>query len=188
MRNVLAFIDAEFTGEHKFTTLVSLGIVGEGDEKIYLSFNDYDRNQVTPWLEENVLAHIDERESVSQEEGFRILADWFESYRKKQSVSLVSFGKTHDLILLFELWHKAYPDREYFHNLYCLPDYLNHAAHFDLTTIFALAGLDPDLDRGNFIEHSVSGQRHEALFDALVVRECFMRCMGKGVFPKQKLI
>lgn len=178
-----AFVDAEFTGEHQRTTLVSLAVVGTGDEQIYLTFDGYDHDQVTPWLEENVLGHIDPASAVSYVEGYRRLAAWFEGYSAGELVSLVSVGKTLDLVLLFELWHHAHPERKYFHNLYCLPDYLNHSAHFDLPTIFWLAGLSPDLDREKLVEGAIHGRRHDALYDALVVRECFNRCVTRQNFP-----
>lgn len=178
-----AFLDAEFTGEHQRTTLVSLAVVGSGDEQIYLTFDGYDRDQVTPWLEENVLRHIDPASAVSYAEGYRRLASWFESYSAGEPVSLVSVGKTLDLVLLFELWHHAHPERKYFHNLYCLPDCLNHSAHFDLPTIFWLAGLPPDQNREALAVGKVAGHRHDALYDATVVRECFRKCVTTDNFP-----
>lgn len=178
-----AFVDAEFTGEHQSTTLVSIAVVGSGDEKIYLTFNEYDRDQVTPWLEENVLKLIDPGSCVSYKEGYRQLSAWFENYAQGASISLVSVGKTLDLVLLFELWHHGYPERKYFHNLHCLPDYLNHSAHFDLPTIFWLAGISPDFDREKMVDSVIPGCRHDALYDALVVRECFNRCVLRQNFP-----
>lgn len=179
----IAFIDAEFTGEHQKTTLVSLAVVGTGDEQIYLTFDGYDRDQVTPWLEENVLRCIEPGSNVSYVDGYRRLAAWFESYSDGEPVSLVTVGKTLDLVLLFELWHHAHPERKYFHNLYCLPNYLNHSAHFDLPTIFWLAGMSPDLDREELVAGAIQGRRHNALYDAKVVRECFNRCVTKQNFP-----
>jgi hypothetical protein len=180
----LAFVDAEFTGEHAATTLVSLGIVGEAGPGLAVTFNDFDRSQVTEWLELNVLNHIDESKSVSREDGYEIVSRWFEDYSQGERVSLVSAGKLSDILLLFELWHVAFPERDYFHHLHCLPDYLNHAAHFDLPTIFMLAGVDPNVDRDAFVGGSVAGARHEALHDALVVRECYRRCVTRENFPR----
>lgn len=177
-----AFVDAEFTGEHQRSTLVSLAIVGTGDEQIYLTFDGYDHDQVSPWLKENVLSHINPALAISYVEGYHKLATWLKQYSAGKPISLVSAGKTLDLVLLFELWHHEYPGRKYFHNLYCLPEYLNHSAHFDLPTIFWLAGLPPDLDREAFAGQ-VSGYRHNALHDALVVRECFRRCVNPQRFP-----
>jgi hypothetical protein len=179
-----AFVDAEFTGEHAHTTLVSLGIVGESGPGLSVSFNDYARDQVTPWLRENVLAYIDESASVDTARGYEIVAAWLEDYSRGEPVSLVSAGKLSDILLLFELWHVEHPDREFFHHLECLPAYLNHAAHFDLPTIFMLAGVDPNVDREEFIGRPVDGVRHEALHDAEVVRECFRRCVTRENFPR----
>ena len=50
--------DTEFTGEHAFTTLVSIGLVTLDGEELYITLNDYDKDQVTDWLKENVLKYI----------------------------------------------------------------------------------------------------------------------------------
>jgi DNA polymerase III epsilon subunit-like protein len=182
MRTV--FLDTEFTGEHASTTLVSIGLVGTDDNSLSVNFSDYDRHQVTPWLEENVLRHIDPTSAVTRAEAYDIVSAWFEAYSAGERVSIVSAGKLSDILLLFELWHIAFPDRRYFHHLECLPAYLNHAAHFDLPTIFFLAGVDPNVDREAFIGSSVPGPRHHALHDALVVRECYKRCVTVANFPR----
>ncbi|MBX3260986.1 MAG: hypothetical protein KIS78_10415 [Labilithrix sp.] len=179
----LLFVDAEFTGEHQKTTLVSLALVGLDEESILVTFNDYDRDQVTPWLEENVLAHVDASRSVSSAEGFRRIAEFVEAYSAGERVSLVSAGKLTDLILLFELWHHAHPERKYFHNLYCLPPSLNHAAHFDLNTMLYLAGVDPGVDRAEFAGVTGPRKRHDALWDARVVRACFFKLHDPKNFP-----
>lgn len=179
----LAFIDAEFTGEHKYTTLVSLGIVGMGEEELYITFNEYDRRQVTPWLSENVLSHIDESKSMSYKEGFQRLSVWLQEFSNGEKVSFVSVGKTLDLVLLFQLWHHAFPEREYFHNLYCLPDCINHSAHYDFPTILWLCGLPTDMCREEYIG-STDLERHNALHDAKILRECFKRCVTKQSFPR----
>jgi hypothetical protein len=178
-----AFLDAEFTGEHAKTTLVSVGLVGLDGGSLSVTFNDYDRDQVTPWLQENVLEFIDETQSVSGTEGYRIVSEWLESYSGGEQISLVSAGKLSDILLVFELWHHAFPEEQYFHHLHLLPAYLNHSAHFDLPTIFFLAGLDPDLDRESFAGQGVPGLRHEALHDACVVRQCFLQCVTPAAFP-----
>lgn len=49
------FFDAEFTGLHKDTTLISLGLVSEENDLFYAEFNDYDTNQINDWLKENII-------------------------------------------------------------------------------------------------------------------------------------
>ena len=45
------------------------------------------------------------------------------------------------MIPLNQIYHQGFPNLKYFHDLHCLPDYLNHSEHFDLNTIFYLAGI-----------------------------------------------
>ena len=52
------FFDTEFTGLHKNTTLISVGIVSEDERKFYAELTDYDRNQCNDWIKENVLSNL----------------------------------------------------------------------------------------------------------------------------------
>jgi len=170
-------IDAEFTGEHAYTTLVSLGLVTLEGEELYLTLNDFDQNQVTDWLNDNVLSMINEQQSLSSFEAFERLHLWLEAYREGQPIHLVTAGKGADIILMFELYHQAHPEREYFHYLHCLPEYLNHSMHFDLNTLLFAAGADLSLPREVFIGKEETHERHNAIFDARIVRECFLKLL-----------
>jgi hypothetical protein len=171
----LAFIDAEYTGEHAYTTLVSLGVVTlEGDE-LYLRLNDYDEAQVTHWLRDNVLALIPDEGRITSAEAYRRLAVFLEAYSSGERIHLVSAGLGSDLLLTYELFRHARPGLRYFHALHCLPPYLNHAQHYDLNTMMTLAGLDPDTSRDALVGHAISGERHHALHDARIARLCFLR-------------
>ena len=52
------YFDTEFTGLHKDTTLISIGIVAENGKKFYAEFADYDRNQCNDWINENVINNL----------------------------------------------------------------------------------------------------------------------------------
>ncbi len=179
----IVFVDAEFTGLHAATTLVSMGLVTFEGAPLYVSFNDYNRPQVTEWLQDNVLNLIDERMSVSTPEGFRRIADFLEGYAQGDPITLVSAGKAFDLILLFELWGARCPSGTAFHWHQWVPGYLCHRAHLDLDTLFVACGIDPDVDRDVYVGHAVSGTRHHALYDAQVVRECFLKLLREGLLP-----
>jgi len=174
----LVCIDAEYTGEHAFTTLVSLGLVGLDGRELYLTLNDYDCDQVTKWLKDNVLTLIDESQSVSSKEAYQRLREWLEEYGAGERIHLVSAGKGPDIILLNQLYHHACPERKYFHNLYCLPDYLNHTEHFDLNTLFRVVGFDSGRGRESFLGREVSPDRHNALYDARIVRDCLLELLA----------
>ena len=169
----LVFIDAEYTGEHAYTTLVSLGLVTLEGDALDLRLNDYDRAQVTQWLADNVLALIDPTTTVSSREAYVILSRWLADYAGGERLHLVSAGLGSDLLLLFELYKHARPDLRYFHALECLPPHLNHAEHFDLNTLMFVAGADPDADRERLVS-TVPGERHDALHDARLARDCFL--------------
>ena len=49
------FFDTEFTGLHKDTTLISIGIVAENGKSFYAELTDYDKTQVDEWLQLHVL-------------------------------------------------------------------------------------------------------------------------------------
>lgn len=52
------YFDTEFTGLHQGTTLISLGIISEDGRTFYAEFTDYDKAQVTPWIQENVIQNL----------------------------------------------------------------------------------------------------------------------------------
>ena len=52
------FYDAEFTGLHRNSTFISIGIATETDSTFYAEFDDYDRSQVDDWIRDNVLSNL----------------------------------------------------------------------------------------------------------------------------------
>jgi len=175
----IVFIDTEFTGEHVYTTLVSLGVVTLPGEEFYITLNDYDPDQVTDWLKENVLADIDKSQSVTSENAYRQLHEFLSDYADGQPLYVISCGLLQDYLLMMELYKFSQPGRKYFHALYCLPDYLNHYAGIDLNTLFRTCGIDPSIDRAEFSGITLPLRRHNALDDAKVVRECFLKLQNE---------
>ena len=49
------FFDTEFTGLHRDTTLISIGLIADTGETFYAELNDYDEVQVDDWVKENVI-------------------------------------------------------------------------------------------------------------------------------------
>jgi hypothetical protein len=186
----IAFVDTEYTGEHALMTLVSVGLVTLDSEALYVTLDDYDSDQVTDWLRQHVLSQIDDASRVSKAEAFRRIASFLERYSAGAPVSLVSAGKATDLIQLFQVWHLAHPEKKHFHALYDLPDFLRHRAHFDLDTLFWAGGVDPNVDRETFVTTAAAapGRRHDALRDALIVRDCFLKLIASGRLPFAPMI
>lgn len=178
----LVFIDCEYTSTHAMTTLISIALVTLQGEELYLTLNDYDRDQVSDWVRKNVLPFIDETKSISSKEACERISAFLEKYSSGKKITIVSAGKTTDHILLFQLWHTKYPELKYFSFERYLPDYLRHRAHYDLDTIFFMKGYNPNLlNREEFVEEAQesAGRKHNALYDANVVRKCYMK-LGAG--------
>lgn len=52
------FMDTEFTGLNKDTTLISIGIISEYGNFFYAEFNDYNQSQVDEWISDNVISNL----------------------------------------------------------------------------------------------------------------------------------
>ena len=52
------YYDAEFTGLHKNTTFISIGLVTEKGSYFYAEFNDYDESQVDDWIQKHVINNL----------------------------------------------------------------------------------------------------------------------------------
>lgn len=52
------FFDTEFTGLHKDTTLISIGIVSLYGDVFYAEITDYDKSQVNDWINKNVIKNL----------------------------------------------------------------------------------------------------------------------------------
>ena len=52
------FFDTEFTGLHKDTTLVSIGIVSDCGRTFYAESTDYDEKQIDNWIHDNVMNRL----------------------------------------------------------------------------------------------------------------------------------
>lgn len=175
----IVFIDTEFTGEHAYTTLISIGVVTLDGGELYITLNDYDKDQITDWLKENVLADIDPEKSVDSKTAYQYLDSFLSNYSDGHLLYVVSCGLLQDYILMLELFRYSQPGMKYFHALHCLPDYLNHYAAVDLNTLFRVCNIDPQINREAFAGFDTPLKRHNALDDAKVVRGCFINLMNE---------
>ncbi|TGL45843.1 3'-5' exoribonuclease domain-containing protein [Leptospira perdikensis] len=172
----LIFLDTEFTGERSDTTLVSIGLVALSGESVYYTLNDFDESQVTDWLKENVLSMIDSSKSLSSKIVAENVRDWLDGQAGDEKISLVSFGKANDIILLYDLWKNFKEDPSQFHFLYDLPFYLNHAEHIDFCTLLVATGIPiSSFDKEKYAMLDKVGKKHNALYDAELLRNCFIR-------------
>jgi len=171
------FFDCEFTGLHKATTLISIGLVSDDNRAFYGVFNDFDKSQVDDWIEEYVLKNLNKPFNVSGLDLYQMkgnksdirlsLRFWFKQFDR---VEIWSDCLAYDWVLFNDIFGHAFKIPE---NVFYIP--------FDISTVFKVAGVDPDINREEFVEdnirHLVSQDipKHNALWDALVIRECYRR-------------
>lgn len=179
------FFDTEFTGLHKDTTLISIGMVDEVGRCFYGEFTDYDVSQVSDWIRENVLSHLMLKDSgmmerlknafkdggydITMVRGGRavvlsVLRHWLDKYDEIQFVSDVCH---YDFVLLIDLFGTAFD----------LPKNVCPSCHDinqDIASYYGVSeytafGINRDeIVDEPFLSEFVS--KHNSLYDALVIR------------------
>lgn len=176
------FFDTEFTGLHQNTTLISIGMVSEHGHCFYAELTDYDSDQVDDWIRDNVIKHL----SIEPEphiEGNIVynnnprdvtvlgtkeivrgcLEDWLNDLAGG-AYEMWSDCLAYDWVLFNQLWGHAFNIPE---NIYYIP--------FDICTLFKMKDIDPDVSREEFADMKVGAKKHNALWDALVIKACYDR-------------
>lgn len=173
------YFDTEFTGLHKGTTLISIGIVAENGATFYAELNDYDKSQVDAWVRNNVISKLQFSASYYN----RVIV----TPTKPRSISMVSKTEfvSEELVKWLnqfnepiEVWSDCL---SYDWVLFC--DLFGGAQHipkcvyyipFDICTLFKANGIDPDISREEFAAMDVEGtEKHNALWDARVIKACY---------------
>ena len=178
------FFDTEFTGLHQNTTLISIGLIAEDGRTFYAELTDYATQQVDDWIQMNVIDNL----RLNQEPGEQntawqpasgslevkadtvavanLLSYWFEQF---DQVEIWSDCLAYDWVLFNQLWGHAFNIPQ---NIYYIP--------FDLSTAFKMNGIDPDIRREEYagIEPGPGEAKHNALWDAKVIKACYGRLMA----------
>lgn len=195
METTKVFFDTEFTGLHQGTTLISIGLISECGRSFYAEFTDYDQSQIDGWLRENVISNLlynDEKKRKQSTVSFltegtnfrgfgtasvvkKFLQEWLSQF---DHVEMWSDCLAYDWVLFNNIFGGAFDIPK---NVYYIP--------FDICTLFKAKGVDPDINREEFISNvkSASGeylhfddkgnlinaQKHNALWDAKVIKACY---------------
>jgi hypothetical protein len=155
------FFDTEFTGLHKNTSLISIGMVAEDGRELYIELKNYKRNQVDQWIQDNVIANLSNIRPLSNNDAAWQIQHFLERY---DTVEMWSDCLAYDWVLFCDLWQHAFNVPK---NIYYIP--------FDICTVFKLKGIDPDVNREEFAR--MTGPKHNALHDAKVIKACYERLM-----------
>jgi len=197
------FFDTEFTGLHQNTTLISIGMIADTGEKFYAEFGDFDHLQVDDWIQGNVvdklLFHMKDGkgwcncgtqnagtiESQTEAYGTRsFIAEcihvWFHDIlgikRVHNEQGILAFDDkpvnnaieiwsdclSYDWILFNQLWGHAFNIPKC---VYYIP--------FDICTLFKIKGINPDINREEFVNINNPNDKHNSLWDAMVIKLCY---------------
>ena len=181
------FFDTEFTGLHKNTTLISIGLIDENNRTFYAEFSDYDESQCDEWIHENVIKHLKWSKEGSIENFGNYddmnhiemygdknyikmqLEQWLSQY---DEVELVSDCCHYDMVLFIDIFGGAFD----------IPKQVNPACHDinqDIATYYKISereafevSREDILSSNNFIVDEEI-MKHNALFDAQVIKEIY---------------
>ena len=196
------FFDTEFTGLHKDTTLISIGLIDENGRTFYGEFSDYDESKCDNWIRENVIKHLKWSKEGPVEDFVNIYANGWEAFGSKEyikivlsewlstydNVELVSDCCHYDMVLFIDIFGDAWS----------IPDAVNPACHDinqDIAKYFDISEREAfDLSREKFIEKvnldsldelnnfdiserekiiNIEGDKHNSLYDAKVIKEIY---------------
>ena len=188
------FFDTEFTGLHKNTTLISIGMVDEEGKTFYAEFSDYDESQCDEWIHNNVIKHLKWAKDGPIEDFANIYADCWEAYGTKEyikevlkdwlsrydEVELVSDCCHYDMVLFIDIFGTAFdiPNNV---NPTCYDINQDIASHYRISQKEAF-----NISREEIIEKynktfdditlpddwkiKITGDKHNSLYDAKVIK------------------
>lgn len=175
------FLDTEFTGLHQKTTLISIGLVSENGKTFYAELNDYDRNQLDDWIRVNIIDNLQFKDQIDNGIGHtdlissqhftmcgdsflvkEYLSEWLSQF---EQIEIWSDCLSYDWVLFNNIFGHAFNIPK---NVYYIP--------FDLSSLLKIYGYDPDLNRKEFSGLKLETE-HNALSDALIIKECYDKIM-----------
>ena len=188
------FFDTEFTGLHKNTTLISIGLIDENGRNFYAEFTDYDKSQVNDWIKENVIdnllyKHFDKEGDPNTTSifGDQTLSKGNKKYIKEQleewllpydKVELVSDVCHYDMVLFINIFGTAWD----------LPRCINPACHDinqDIARYYEISETEAfDYSREELLQNNaiiIEGDKHNSLYDARVIKEIYNIIKSHGL-------
>ena len=176
------YFDTEFTGLHKDTTLISIGLISEDNKTFYAEFTDYDESQVDDWIQTNVIDNLIIKNYGVQKDtwnetivkGSKTLIKFYLSMWLSQfeSVQLVSDVSHYDMVLFIDIFGSAWD----------LPKNINPSCHDinqDIAECYNITEEQAfDMSREEILidcEVNISGDKHNSLYDAKVIKESYER-------------
>lgn len=185
------FFDTEFTGLHKNTTLVSIGIVAENGKRFYAEFSDCDESQCDDWIKENVLKHTilggnetlaarlgeDSNTTVVLGSKADIRCEFCEWLKQFDEVQFVSDVCHYDMVLLIDIFGGAF-DLPKNVSAVCYDINQDIARHYGISDREAFDKSREDIV-SELCGQQIEGEKHNALYDAEVIKAIYSEICGE---------
>lgn len=182
------FFDTEFTGLRQDTTLVSIGLISEDKRKFYAELTDFNWEHVhkDQWLLENVVNKLYCRQNDSDKKYMpnchigtksnvaRMLKNWLLQFDEVQLVSDVCH---YDFVLFISLFGGAF-DLPKNVSPYCYDINQDIARYYKISEREAFDKSREEILYSKYKENEISGDKHNALYDAEVIREVYQIVNG----------
>ena len=182
------FFDTEFTGLHKDTSIISIGIIAENNQCFYAKFTDYDTSQVNDWIQQNVIDNIELSDTLkdmydiievsgSKEEVRKSLLDWL-SALNSDYYELVSDVCYYDMVLFTDIFGTSFDLPENICPLcydisYDIYEYVTADMReaFDISREELLSTLHSatNYEISDILEIG-DNSKHNALYDAIIIK------------------
>lgn len=159
------YMDLEFTSFDKINNkIISIGLVDEYGRTFYGVMNDYDSEDVNPWVVENVIPYLDADRADIHGPTWQVrarLEEWLSAYPK---IEMWGDCIAYDWVLFNDLWKDSQS----------IPNNVSYIPQ-DLCTLLKICNVDPDVSREQFVGIE-GGAKHNAKHDALVIKKCCEKC------------
>lgn len=193
------FMSTEFTGKHKNTTIISIGIVSEDGRTFYAEFNDYDESQVTDQIKEHIIKKLQFEQPKEYAPGMweqehYIKSRFDEKTPLTQKFNIEMRGSKEDIKQELTDWLNQFDEcieiwgdsltydwvlfTDIFGTAFDIPECVYYIP-FNISTILNMKGIDPDINREKFAyefghgELVSTGDKYSVLFDAYILRRCY---------------
>ena len=178
------FIDTEFTGLHKNTTLISIGLVTEEGHKFYAEFNDYDKSQCDDWINENVISKLkyndvqvffeadtEDKTTFAKNTKERISAILHMWLRQFKKIEFWGDVIAYDWVLFMDLLGMGAPMRN-------MPKNFTSYQAFDIFTALKMKGINARENRHVLLGLDDKINQHNCLYDAETIKMLHEKYVG----------
>lgn len=150
------FFDTEFTGLHKNTTLISIGLISEDGKSFYAELTDYNPEQCNEWIKNNVINNLYLQHIYHESDCLKKIKELtangyiisenpnipetnalcqYDYFKPEKNGNMIAVGQGYWVGIALEEWFKQFDDVEL----------ISDVCHYDMVLLIDLFGSAFDL-------------------------------------------